>query len=182
MKRIIGLFFILTMAGTALVASPNPVAADTENVSVGTYWFCNSSYQSGVCPTSIAVGDTVVWNFTAPTHTTTECGGDNNCNNANPTPLWDSGVVSSGGTFQYTFTEAGTYSYQCNVHGALMRGTVTVTGGVGGVAELVAPEADALSEEAGGRTAVISIVVGALAATIAGAAGVVLLRQQARMR
>jgi plastocyanin len=39
---------------------------------------------------------------------------------------FDSGSIDGGGTFEFTFTEAGTFAFHCNVHPS-MTGTVTVT-------------------------------------------------------
>ena len=40
--------------------------------------------------------------------------------------LFDSGVEDPGGSFQFTFTKAGTYRYYCVVHPDLMSGTIVV--------------------------------------------------------
>jgi plastocyanin len=40
--------------------------------------------------------------------------------------LWDSGVVASAHTFEFTFDEAGTYAYLCEIHPSVMQGTITV--------------------------------------------------------
>ena len=42
------------------------------------------------------------------------------------TSLFDSGLIGSNGTFTYTFTTAGTYSYHCKVHPS-MTASVTVS-------------------------------------------------------
>ena len=39
---------------------------------------------------------------------------------------FDSGFIDAGGTFEFTFTEAGTFTFHCEVHPA-MTGTITVT-------------------------------------------------------
>jgi plastocyanin len=39
---------------------------------------------------------------------------------------FDSGFIDGGGTFEFTFTEAGTFAFHCEVHPA-MTGTITVT-------------------------------------------------------
>ncbi len=39
---------------------------------------------------------------------------------------FDSGSIDGGGTFEFTFTEAGTFAFHCNMHPA-MTGTITVT-------------------------------------------------------
>lgn len=40
-------------------------------------------------------------------------------------PLFDSGPIKAGGTFEYTFTQAGTYEYGCTMD-KTMTGTVVV--------------------------------------------------------
>lgn len=39
---------------------------------------------------------------------------------------WDGPLASSGGTFSFTFAQAGTFAYFCSIHGASMTGTVVV--------------------------------------------------------
>ena len=130
---------LLVAIGALLLMPSRPAQAATVNVAVGDQvylvWFCNSSYFNGVCPTAINAGDTVTWNFAGSlTHTTTECGAS--CDLPTGSPVWDSGLML-GGSYSYTFTQAGVYKYQCGVHGALMRGQITVTAAaVGGVASL----------------------------------------------
>ncbi len=54
----------------------------------------------------VAVGDTVTWaNFGAVAHTTTS-----------DTGVWDSGTLTPGQRFSFTFTAAGTYMYHCTFH------------------------------------------------------------------
>jgi plastocyanin len=66
---------------------------------------------------SIPVGTTVIWtNRDGVPHTATSNDG-----------VWDSGNLSEGESFSFTFEEPGTYPYLCLIH-PLMRGTVTVTG------------------------------------------------------
>ena len=70
---------------------------------------------------TIAVGDTVHWVWGASGHSTTS---GNPCT-ANGT--WDSGVQSTGFTFDVTFPTAGTFNYFCSVHCGLgMTGTIIV--------------------------------------------------------
>lgn len=65
----------------------------------------------------IAVGDTVVWtNKDGATHTVDSTDGG---------PL-DSGNLGRDQTFSFTFTEAGSFAYQCDIHPS-MQGTVTVS-------------------------------------------------------
>ena len=65
----------------------------------------------------MAAGTTVTWtNAGAVIHTTTSSNG-----------LWDSGVLDSGQTFNFTFTQAGSFPFFCNIHPSMMA-TITVTG------------------------------------------------------
>ena len=52
------------------------------------------------------------------------------------TDTWDSGIISPGGTFTFTFEEPGTFVYFCKIHNT-MTATITVTG-TGGTAGAVA--------------------------------------------
>jgi len=126
-------FAVLLFAVGALFAiSSGPAAADTVTVDVGDIWFCDPSYSKGVvCDTTINVGDTVSWDF-APSklpHTVTECGAS--CDSPTAKPLFDSGVLGggSGGTFEYTFDQPGTYLYYCLIHPFSQRGRIIVQGG-----------------------------------------------------
>jgi len=66
---------------------------------------------------SVKVGDSVTWtNQDGATHTVTADDG-----------AFDSGNLAGGKAFSFTFEEAGTYAYHCNIHQS-MTGTVTVTG------------------------------------------------------
>ena len=113
----------------ALVALPSGGSASAQlalNVSVGDLWFCEASFQSGVCETTISAGDTISWDFSgaALPHTTTACGAD--CDSPTDTPVWNSGIINDGSSFQYTFDEPGSYLYRCTVHPTIMRGQIVV--------------------------------------------------------
>ena len=65
---------------------------------------------------TIDVGDTIVWtNQDSSSHTVT----------SNDGTTFDSGSISNGNTFSFTFTSAGTFDYKCTPHPS-MTGTVTV--------------------------------------------------------
>lgn len=69
----------------------------------------------------VVPGTTVTWDFYGSHTVTSTTAG---------TPF-DSGTLSTG-TFTHNFDTAGTYTYYCLIHGAMMSGTVTVqTGGTG---------------------------------------------------
>ena len=64
---------------------------------------------------TINVGDTIVWtNYDSASHTVTSNDG-----------TFDSGGISTGSTFSFTFTNAGTFNYHCSPH-PNMTGSVTV--------------------------------------------------------
>jgi plastocyanin len=66
---------------------------------------------------SVKVGDSVKWtNQDGATHTVTADDG-----------AFDSGNLANGKSFTFTFDEAGTFAYHCNIHQS-MTGKVTVTG------------------------------------------------------
>ncbi len=70
----------------------------------------------------------MVWDFagTIQPHTTTACGAS--CDDPTTSPFWDSGLIGDGSTFEYTFTEPGTFLYYCQVHPFLQRGRIIVQG------------------------------------------------------
>ncbi|HEY9722047.1 MAG TPA: plastocyanin/azurin family copper-binding protein [Oscillatoriaceae cyanobacterium] len=64
---------------------------------------------------TVPVGTTVVWtNYDTVRHSVTSDGG-----------MWDSGLLSTGQTFRYTFNRAGDYAYHCTPH-PFMRGVIHV--------------------------------------------------------
>lgn len=66
---------------------------------------------------TVSAGTTITWtNADAVIHTTTSNDG-----------LWDSGVLESGHTFDFTFTQAGSFAFFCAIH-PTMKATITVTG------------------------------------------------------
>lgn len=93
----------VSFSATATSGTP-PVQA---NVAVGDNFFNPSS-------TTVAVGGQVTWTWggSAP-HNVTFSAGTNS-------------ATQSSGTFDRTFPTAGSFDYQCTVHGAAMSGTVMV--------------------------------------------------------
>lgn len=79
---------------------------------------------------TVEAGTTVTWRQTDPgfhtvtSGTVTQEGGGVQ---AEPDGSFDSGQISTGKTFRFTFEDRGTFAYFCNVHPATMRGEVTVT-------------------------------------------------------
>jgi len=113
--------------------------ADT-TIPVGDLWFCNSSFQNGVCETVINQGETVTWNYASgvTVHNSRECGA--NCSSPSGTPVWQlpAAPTAAPWTESFTFNTPGTYLYRCDLHTAAMRGRIVVLApeSVGGVAEL----------------------------------------------
>lgn len=75
-----------------------------------------------------ALGDTVTWtNSGFNPHTSTST--NTSVKNPNGTPgvnLWRSPVVNSGGQFSRPFRFSGRFPYYCEIHQAVMKGTVVV--------------------------------------------------------
>jgi plastocyanin len=66
---------------------------------------------------SVSVGTTVTWTSQGQSqHTVTSNG-----------PGFDSPTLSRNDTFQFRFTQQGTFNYFCRIHGQAMSGTITVT-------------------------------------------------------
>ncbi|MEX2158528.1 MAG: plastocyanin/azurin family copper-binding protein [Dehalococcoidia bacterium] len=155
--RGLGVIFIAVL--TAMFASA--ASAATVDVELGVYWFCDPSYQDGVCETKIVQGDTVHWEVVEGIgHSVTECGAD--CDSPTGTPLFDSGGINIGNTYDHTFEESGTFLYYCQGHPTQMRGRVVVFAAVGGESELAggAVNSAADSEAQDGANA---LLIGALA-------------------
>lgn len=71
---------------------------------------------------TVAVGTKLRWaNLDRAPHTVTSGVPDAT------TGVWDSGTITPGGTFNFTFDEPGTFAYFCSIHNN-MRATITVTG------------------------------------------------------
>ncbi|KQV74084.1 hypothetical protein ASC61_03150 [Aeromicrobium sp. Root344] len=101
-----------TAASAATATSTTTKAAVTKQVMIENYKFTPASL-------TVAVGDTVKWtNMDTAPHTVTVTSG----------PVkFNSGNLSKGQSFSYTFKTPGTYSYYCAVHPD-MTAKVTVTG------------------------------------------------------
>lgn len=87
-------------------------------VDVGDNFF-KSSHNASSNPAvdTVAVGGTVTWTWTGSnTHSVQSTG----------SPSFTSSAIMTSGTYAFTFTTAGTYQYDCAVHGASMTGTVVV--------------------------------------------------------
>jgi plastocyanin len=81
-----------------LAGRPGIVNADTIVVEVRSNVFVPAEI-------FIATGDTVHWTCTGGTHTTTSDDG-----------LWESGNMTAGSTFDFTFNNSGNFDYHCRFH------------------------------------------------------------------
>ena len=121
---------VIALVGFALSAGFNAHAQAAATIQVGDFWFCDSSFENGVCETTVNAGETVEWQWvgSAP-HTTTACSGSD-FTTCNATQGWDSADFSqTSGTFSYSFgpEDAGkTFLYRCQIHPVQMRGAITV--------------------------------------------------------
>ncbi len=86
----------------------------------------NDSFQFVPINQTVSVGDTVTWTNTGTTIPHTSTSGTNKI----PSGLWDSGNITGGKTFSFTFNGApGDYAYYCTPHVQFfhMQGKITVT-------------------------------------------------------
>ena len=114
----IALVALLAFVGAGCSSSSSSTNSSTNTASATTSSDAVSIQNFAYNPTdlTVAVGTTVTWtNNDSVSHTVI---GDN----GGP----DSGTIAPGGTYHYTFTTAGTYSYHCAIHPS-MTGSVTVT-------------------------------------------------------
>jgi plastocyanin len=93
------------------------------NVSVGGTTLATYNFTSGHNGTSnpavdtIPVGGAVKWTNTSGTHSVASLG---------PPSFQSSGALSGNATYIVTFNAAGTYNYECGIHGSLMTGRIVV--------------------------------------------------------
>jgi plastocyanin len=108
-----GLALLAVASAPAVFAAPGDQVSQSagQRVSIDSFSF-------GPADVTVPVGGTLTWsNVQAGVpHTSTSADG-----------LWDSGVLSTGDTFSFTFNQVGDFAYQCNIHPS-MRGVVHVTG------------------------------------------------------
>jgi plastocyanin len=104
----------LTPTPTLAPTTRTPISGSTQmlmiiNDSNGSFGFNPSTL-------TIKVGTTVIWkNVSSVPHTVTSDDGQ----------TFDSGNIAVGGTFRFSFKNAGTFSYHCNIH-PYMRATIVV--------------------------------------------------------
>ena len=118
--RRIGIVRLLT--AVALVAAGRPTLAAPSQQAEQTVRMADDTFMPKTL--TIPVGTRVTWpNAGRRPHTSTS-----------DTNVWDSGNVNPGGSFSFTFTQAGTFPYYCKIHGIPglgMVGTIVVTAAQG---------------------------------------------------
>lgn len=106
---LIFVFTAVCMVGSFMAADPVSAQTDTVEVQIQNFAFDPT-------PVMITVGTTVLWtNLDVAPHTSTSDDG-----------FWDSGVLTTGQSFAFTFTTVGEFGYFCGVHPA-MQGVVQVS-------------------------------------------------------
>ncbi len=71
---------------------------------------------------TVNVGRAVVWRHEGSNQHTVTSGSPT----VQPGALFDSGPLTNGGGFQFTFSAPGTFPYFCRIHGVAHTGTITV--------------------------------------------------------
>jgi plastocyanin len=99
----------LVAVASAPITHAAPIA--DQSVSINSFAFAPAEL-------SVPVGATLTWSNAqvGVPHTSSSVDG-----------LWDSGVLSTGDTFSFTFNQVGDFAYQCDIHPS-MRGIVHVDG------------------------------------------------------
>lgn len=88
------------------------------SVTVGDNFFRSArNSSSNPAVDTIAVGGTVTWTWGGVANHSVQSTGS---------PSFTSSSIQASGTYSFTFATAGTYTYDCAVHGALMPGTIVV--------------------------------------------------------
>ena len=166
---VVSFLAFLSPLSSASASHPDDVTIDGGDPG----WFCSIGFINSVCETDVDLGGTVTWNILPGIgHTITECGAD--CDFPTATPLWDSGPgLIFEGTFDVQFDTPGVYKYYCMNHPLTMRGQLTVSGSVGGVAEIDGAAGAGLeaAEPASGASAVATALAIATAAAFVVALG-----------
>ena len=108
---------IASLAGTAACSDDNNGNTPTADISItsGASSKTTTAFAPNPFTRSLASSGKVTWiNNDGTTH---DIESDED--------LWDSGDMSNGDTFSFTFTAAGTYAYHCSIHPNMV-GTVVI--------------------------------------------------------
>jgi plastocyanin len=156
-----GLVLAAILGLTAWLAAAAPVRAAEVTVDIASF-----SFQPGTV--TVQVGDTVTWtNNDATAHTAT---------NTDDPALFD-GEMAPGESFSFTFTEAGSFDYICELHPA-MQGTVVVEAAASSPGASGLPDGAMASHYDGGLPPPAMIGVALIALSLLAGSGVA--RRQGR--
>ncbi len=110
-RAIIATLMVFALALLTIFGSATSTAAADVAVTINGFAFMPATI-------TVPVGTRVVWTNQQPqvSHTVT----------SDTAGIFDSGAFQTGATFAFTFTQAGTFAYHCNIH-PNMHGTVVVT-------------------------------------------------------
>ncbi len=125
-RAIIATLMVFALALLTIFGGATSTAAADVAVTINGFAFMPATI-------TVPVGTRVVWTNqqSQVSHTVT----------SDTAGIFDSGVFQTGATFAFTFNQAGTFAYHCNIH-PNMHGTVVVTG-AGATATVAAPPATA---------------------------------------
>ena len=108
-----------TTATTSTTNEEEEAATTSVSIVRGSSELTDDAYQPN--PIEVSIDDTITWtNDDIAQHTVTS--GES----GEPDGKFDSGLMSTGATFEHTFTEAGEYPYFCTLHPNMV-GTVIVS-------------------------------------------------------
>ena len=165
-KSLIALAAAALLLMLSLSSGPDTANAGP-SIDVGDVWFCDVSFQNGVCETTVPAGSLVTWTWVGfLPHNVVECGTNFSkglsCTGGGG-PDWASSTQTSG-TFARVFDTQGEFFYLCTVHPITMRGKIIVSGAaVGGIAELpgLSSTSQLAADSGGDRSVLIGAIVAA---------------------
>ena len=107
-----------TVDSASVKVSGQPIPPASASVTIGDDFFRSvHNNTSNEAVDTIAVNGTVTWTWSgASSHSVASTG----------SPSFTSSTIKTSGTYQVTFPNAGTYTYDCAVHGAAMTGRIVV--------------------------------------------------------
>jgi plastocyanin len=113
---------VVIVAGTrrdsaAVTVTNQPAFPTAGGVNIGDDFFRNLANSTQPAVDTIGVGGTIAWTWVGAVNHSVQSTG---------VPSFTSSTTKSTGTYLFTFNAAGTYTYNCAVHGNLMTGTVVV--------------------------------------------------------
>ncbi len=119
--RLIGVASAASVAALTIALSASPASA-ASSVAITNFAYAPPSL-------TVPAGTSVAWTNQDPVgHSVTSDTGAFDSSPSNCSPTLSSGCIpASGGTFSFTFSTPGTFTYHCRVH-SVMHGTIVVTG------------------------------------------------------